>query len=150
MAIAKRGALLAGSIILACTGSVAAKAEGLVGQPAPLSPEMVAGIGNKNECISPDRMLVQLHAEEGVDGGRTLALVGGANQSFADAWRGLAGRKTEEVSLVLAHGYRHHLGETVKVIEFDKAGCAFTETDLRGADWNLIFGSLSRGPAIAT
>jgi hypothetical protein len=150
MSLTRKTAGLAGMLAAGLAWPLPGHAESIVRSPAPLSADVIAGIGNKKECITPARMLLQLHAEQVAHGGRTLALVDGANQNFSDTWRGLAGEKPAEVSLVLAQGYRQPLsGEAVKVVEFNRDGCAFSQTTIASDDWNVILGAVVRGPALA-
>jgi hypothetical protein len=148
MRMSKPAAYLGGMLALAAVGLLPAQAQNLVKAPVPLNPDTVAGIGDKKECISPDRMLLQLRSDEYANGGKTLAMVDGANQTFANMWRDLAGGRKAEVSLILAQGYHRPSGESVNIVEFDSSGCAFSETLISAADWNVIFGALKRGPAI--
>jgi hypothetical protein len=136
-------------VLLSCGAAWPASAHGLAA-PVLLSADVVQQIGNKSECVSPARILVQMRAEQAAHGGKTLALVGGADQNFVDMWRTLAGATRARVTLVLAHGYEEtRQGTVIDIVEFDSDGCAFSRTAMSGDDWNMILGALTRGPLVS-
>jgi len=67
-------------------------------------------------------------------------MVGGADQSFADAWRSLVGLRPVKVSLILAHGFTRPIDDSdhVEIIEFGGNGCALSRTFIPGSLWDTI------------
>jgi hypothetical protein len=91
------------------------------------------------DCIAPPREALSLREKQTHRGGETIALVNGANQIFADTWRGLAGLAPVPVSMVLAQGFKtSEAGRFVELVEFDRHRCAITRTTLSGDMWNAI------------
>jgi hypothetical protein len=109
--------------------------------------ELASRLGSNStidRCHSRDVALRTLARSKNEVGGRIVALFGGPDQSLADLWRGLFGKKPVAVSLILAHGFTRPPGslEYVELIEFGIDGCALSWTFISGRQWNAIIGLL--------
>jgi len=98
------------------------------------------GSVNAVSCESRDLALRELIQSRDVVGGKILVMVGGADQSFADAWRSLVGLRPVKVSLILAHGFTRPIDDSdhVEIIEFGGNGCALSRTFIPGSLWDTI------------
>jgi hypothetical protein len=140
-------ALATASVLI--TPDVPAAGEAVV-PPRLLAASFIEAKANKAECIVPETILATMRADQAFLGGRTIALIEGADQNFVDQWRVLTQSDLVEVSLVLAHGFASPLNAQVliDVVEFDTSGCALSRTLLPGESWNRIVGSLAEGVSI--
>jgi hypothetical protein len=118
--------------------------EGFI-SPRHLSADVVEERANKTECVVPSSIAVKMQSGQVFLGGRIIALVDGADQSFADRWRLFTRQDSVDVSLIMAHGFASPItGRTVlDVVEFDESGCAFSRTLISGEAWDIIVGSLA-------
>ena len=118
--------------------SVSASAEPLIG-PRQLNSGWRGSL-NAAPCKTDRVAIDELRNSRDLLGGRIVGIVGGADQSFADTWRGLVGQRPVTVSLILAHGFTRAIDSRryVEIIEFDGNGCAFTKTFIPDNLWDTI------------
>jgi hypothetical protein len=73
--------------MLGLGSGTAANAEEILPPPASLSADFLTLAANKAECVSSTTIAQMMIAEQAVLGGRTLLIVDGVGQAFADQWR---------------------------------------------------------------
>lgn len=99
-------------------------------------------------CVTARDIATSMITGQAQEGGRILALVDGADQSFADAWRKLSQMPAMKVGLVLAHVYAGPRSALfIDTVEFDENGCAVSRTLLNEATWTAIIGAVGDEPA---
>jgi len=93
-----------------------------------------------NSCMSRDRVVDQLLADQTDLGGRTVKVSDNRFQAFADTWRDLSGMTKVELSGIVGHIFFDESVEewTVDVVEFDAAGCAMSRTLMSGTLWTAL------------
>jgi hypothetical protein len=94
----------------------------------------------KGICLSPQKVLERLQADQKSMGGKTVMLADGLQQSFADVWRREAHVAPVRVSSVVAHLFSDDTGSewNADVVEFDANGCAMSRTLVPGDIWNTL------------
>jgi hypothetical protein len=142
------GFALAATVLVIAPGFADAR-EALI-PPRLIPASFIEARANKAECIVQPAILATMKADQALLGGRTVALIDGADQGFADQWRMLTESDSVDVSLVLAHGFANPLtGEVlIDVVEFDVSGCAFSRTLLTSESWNTIVNGVAQGVSI--
>ena len=94
-------------------------------------------------CRSVADVTGELKVDEEMLGGKTIALTGGLEQAFSDAWRHQIGGHTVPVTLVVGHAFADpRNGDLfVDTVEFGDGGCAISRTMLPVDAWNSILRS---------
>jgi len=102
--------------------------------------DLFVGQNARNSCMSRDRVVDQLLADQMDLGGRTVKVTDSRYQAFANIWRDLTGLTKVEVSGIVGHIYFDESVEewTVDVVEFDAAGCAMSRTLMSGTLWTAL------------
>jgi hypothetical protein len=102
--------------------------------------DLFVGQNPINSCMSRDRVIDQLLADQTDLGGRTVKVADDRYQAFADIWRDHTGMTQVEISGIVGHIFFDESVEewTVDVVEFDSAGCAMSRTLMSGTLWTAL------------
>ncbi len=139
-------AAMSGMLFLASAGPAFAGPQfPLIDLPAPhalVSTPQPASASDKG-CRSVADVAGELKVDEKMVGGKTIALTGGLEQAFSDAWRRQTGGHTVPVTLVVGHAFADpRSGDLfVDTVEFGNGGCAISRTVLPVGAWNTILRS---------
>jgi len=89
-------------------------------------------------CMSFDQVVGIFATDQAEYGGRTVKVIDGKQQAFANSWRDQTGLERMDVSNVVGHMFLDEGNKewTVDVVEFDAAGCAVSRTLLTDSVWN--------------
>jgi hypothetical protein len=140
------GATLAAFLTLGVSASADTAGTSTSNLPPPhpiggLSP--VGGAGTP--CVTPGSYMDAFKENKPPAGGKTIALTGGIEQAFSNAWRRHEGLEPISVALVVGYAYANPRDDNIMVdtIEFGTDGCAVSRTLLSGDAWLALIRAAS-------